>query len=229
MSSELSLISDPHGDHAAMLRTLGNAGIVDSRTANWSGGNAYLVITGDLLDRGPDSRPIMDLVMRLEDAGARIAVGRVLLLTLGNHEVMNLVGDLRYVSAGEYAAFAGDETAEEREHWFQAIVVEAKVCRRLASSTRNELRAEFDRDRPPGLYAHRRAFGSDGVKYGRWLLQKPLMVVVNDTAYVHGGMPPMVAEHGLDTAQRPGCAPIYNNYVTRGGDAERGRSFRSGP
>jgi hypothetical protein len=60
-----------------------------------------------------------------------------------------------------------------------------------------QLRAEFDRDRPPGFYAHRRAFSSKGA-YGRWLLEKPLMVVVNDTAFVHGGMPPMVAEQDLE-------------------------------
>jgi hypothetical protein len=186
-------MSDPHGDHAAMLRTLGNAGIVDA-DGNWAGDDAYLVITGDLLDRGPDSRAIMDLVMRLESQAPES--GGKVLLTLGNHEVMNLVGDLRYVSAGEYAAFAGEELAEDREQWFQALLSRRRV-QTLGMVDEAELRAEFDRDRPAGFYAHRRAFSSQGT-YGRWLLEKPLMVVVNDTAYVHGGMPPMVAEQSLE-------------------------------
>ena len=186
-------MSDPHGAYDSMLRTLGNAGIVDD-AGNWAGSDATLVITGDLLDRGADSRRIMDLVMRLE-AQAPEAGGNVL-LTLGNHEVMNLVGDLRYVAAGEYAAFADEETAAERQRWFDVLLatrrmqVEGELDEAL-------LRAEFDRARPPGFYAHRRAFSSEG-KYGKWLLEKPLMVVVDDSAFVHGGMPAIVAELGLE-------------------------------
>ena len=51
-------ISDPHGAYGALVRTLQNAGVLDEQT-NWSGGLAHLVITGDLLDRGPDSRQLM--------------------------------------------------------------------------------------------------------------------------------------------------------------------------
>ena len=58
-------MSDPHGAYGAMVATLINAGVVDD-AQNWSGGETHLVITGDLLDRGADSRKIMDLVMRLE-------------------------------------------------------------------------------------------------------------------------------------------------------------------
>jgi len=49
-----------------------------------------------LLDRGPDSRRVMDLIMRLAQQAAS-AGGQVHQL-LGNHEVMNLIGALRYVS-----------------------------------------------------------------------------------------------------------------------------------
>ena len=186
-------MSDPHGAYDALGRTLVNAGIVDA-DGNWAGAAAHLVITGDLLDRGADSRRIMDLVMRLEEQAP--AAGGMVHLTLGNHEVMNLVGDLRYVALGEYAAFADEESAEERERWFQSML---SVYRLNAADEIDEaaLRAEFERLRPPGFYAHRRAFGSEG-KYGRWLLQKPLVVVVNDTAFVHGGLSPMVADLGLD-------------------------------
>lgn len=60
-----------------------------------------------------------------------------------------------------------------------------------------ELEAEFNEKVPPGFYAHRRAFAANG-RYGRWLLSKPLIVVVNDTAFVHGGLSPLVASLGLD-------------------------------
>jgi hypothetical protein len=186
-------MSDPHGAYDAMLRTLGNAGVTDA-DGNWAAGETYLVITGDLLDRGADSRNIMDLVMRLESQA--VESGGKVILTFGNHEVMNLVGDLRYVARAEYAAFADEETPEERDRWFQ-ILLATRTVQTDGAVDEVALRAEFERDRPPGFYAHRRAFSSTG-KYGQWLMQKPLMVVVNDTAFVHGGMSPLVAELGLD-------------------------------
>jgi hypothetical protein len=59
------------------------------------------------------------------------------------------------------------------------------------------LREEFDNDRPPGFFAHRRAFRSEG-EYGKWLLSKPMIVVINETAFVHGGLAPVIADIGLD-------------------------------
>ncbi len=127
--------------------------------------------------------------MRLEREAA-LAGGQVHQL-LGNHEVMNLIGDLRYVSMPEYAAFSDEESAQEREHWYQQY-------RRSQPADADELtvRSEFDEKAPPGFFGHRRAFRNDGF-YGKWLLEKPLMIVINDTAFVHGGVPPYVAEHGL--------------------------------
>src|SRR5690606_9716296 len=57
-------VSDVHGAYGSMLRTLQNAGVLDGEA--WDGGATHLVITGDILDRGPDSRKVMDLLMRLE-------------------------------------------------------------------------------------------------------------------------------------------------------------------
>lgn len=181
-------ISDVHGAFDAMQATLRQSGVLDADSA-WAGGDTHLVVTGDLLDRGPDSRKVMDHLMALEGQAAA-AGGRVHVL-LGNHEVMNLVGDLRYVAAEEYAAFADDETPEQRDRWFERYVLaEGGVA------DRDALRQKFDEGRPPGFFAHREAFRGDG-KYGRWLLEKPLVVVLNDTAYVHGGLSPSIAELGL--------------------------------
>jgi len=181
-------ISDVHGAYDAVVATLQQADVIDDSLA-WSGGETHLVITGDLLDRGPGSRQVMDLIIRLERESKR-AGGQVHQL-LGNHEVMNLIGDVRYVADAEYAAFADDESTEEREYWYQ-------LYRRNQPADTDELtiKSEFDQKAPPGYFGHRRAFRSDGY-YGKWLLEKPLMIVVNETAFVHGGAPPYVAEHGL--------------------------------
>jgi len=181
-------IGDVHGAYDALIETLQVAGIIDDDLA-WSGGKTHLVSTGDLLDRGADSRLVMDLIMRLEREASR-AGGKVHLV-LGNHEVMNLVGDLRYVADEEYASFLDMESAKERESWYQHFRKS-----KPADSDESMLRAEFNKAAPPGFFGHRRAFRPDG-HYGKWLLKKPLMVVVNDTVFVHGGVPPYVAEHGL--------------------------------
>jgi hypothetical protein len=106
-------VSDIHGAYDAMVDTLRNAGVLDVELG-WSGGSTHLVIVGDILDRGPDSRDAMDLLMRLEREAE--AAGGMVHVLIGNHEAMNLVGDLRYVSKEEFADFADEETAEEREH-----------------------------------------------------------------------------------------------------------------
>jgi hypothetical protein len=190
-SGPVVAIGDVHGDYEALVRTLQRAGVIDA-SARWSGGDRTLVMIGDLLDRGPRSRDVMDLLMRLEDEAGR-SDGQVVMV-LGNHELMNLVGDLRYVSDGEYAAFAADESDAEREAWFQRWLARRDDA---ASADADSLRAAFDRERPPGLYAHRRAFGSSG-RYGRWLLGKPVMAVVNDSAFVHAGLSPDLAGTTLD-------------------------------
>ncbi len=182
-------ISDIHGAYLAMVETLQNVGILDADLA-WVGDTTHLVIVGDILDRGPRSRDAMDLLMRLEDE-ARAAGGAVHVL-IGNHESMNMIGDMRYVSKEEYAAFAADETPEQRNRWFQAYVRRQPPPRDEAA-----LRKRFDSTFPPGFFALRKAFGPDG-KYGRWLLQKPIIAVINGTAFVHGGLSPLVADYGLD-------------------------------
>ena len=183
-------VSDIHGAYDAMVATLQNAEVLDEELG-WSGGATHLVIVGDILDRGPDSREAMDLLMQLEQ-GAEAAGGMVHVL-IGNHVAMNLMGDLRYVSRAEFADFAAEETDEERERWL------AEFARRKdeGGDISDEVRREFDERFPAGFFAHRREFEADG-KYGAWLLSQPVVVVINGTAFVHGGLSPMIADIGLD-------------------------------
>ncbi len=182
-------VSDIHGAYEGLVATLQAAAIIDS-DLSWNGDSAHLVIAGDLIDRGPGSRRVMDLIMRLEQEAAR-AGGQVHAI-LGNHEVMNIIGDIRYVTDAEYAEFADSESAAERELWYQ----------RFRSSQPENVdeptaRALFEENAPPGFFGHRSAYRHDGI-YGKWLLEKPLMIVINDTAFVHGGLPAYVVENGLE-------------------------------
>jgi hypothetical protein len=175
--------ADVHGAYDPLVALLRETGVVDP-AMHWSGGRTHLVSTGDLMDRGADSRKVLDLLMRLEGE-ARAAGGAVHVL-LGNHEVMNLTGDLRYVTPPEYAAYAGAADAAGREATWKAILAKDPAA----------ARAEFDGAFPPGYFGHLADFSPDGT-YGRWLLAKPVMIVVNDIAFVHAGLPPLVAARGL--------------------------------
>jgi hypothetical protein len=95
-------VGDVHGAFDQFASILRAAGLIDNRD-RWSGGKALLVQTGDVVDRGRDSRKALDLLRRLEGE-ARRAGGAVHAL-LGNHELMRLAGDWRYVSEGELEAF----------------------------------------------------------------------------------------------------------------------------
>lgn len=68
-----------------------------------------LVQTGDMVDSGVGSRRLMAQLMRLQREAPR-AGGQVVVLT-GNHEAMNVTGDLRHVDPGEYAAFGSSSTS----------------------------------------------------------------------------------------------------------------------
>lgn len=182
-------IADIHGAHQALVETLQQADVIDAQLG-WIGGGTHLVIVGDILDRGPESRNAMDLLMRLE--GEAEAAGGQVHVLIGNHESMNLIGDLRYVSKSEYAAFAADESEGERLHWFEAY------AERQGGTADNEvLQRRFDEQFPNGYFALRRAFSAAG-RYGRWLLSKPVIVVIDGTAFVHGGLSPAVEQLGLD-------------------------------
>jgi hypothetical protein len=186
-ADHIVVIGDVHGAYDAMFEILESTGVIDADGA-WTGDDSQLVSLGDLLDRGPDSRAAMDLLMKLQDSAP--ATGGEVHVVMGNHEQMNVIGDLRYTSAAEYAAFAADETAEMRDDAFDVWVAEQTDP---ATATREQFDARF----PAGYFAHRAAFAPEG-EYGAWLLDRPAIVVIGETAFVHGGLPPIVADLGLD-------------------------------
>ena len=186
-SSRVVAFGDVHGAFDDWTQMLQEVGVVDAKL-NWAGGNTHLVSLGDLIDRGPGSRKVVELLMKL-DAQAEQAGGAVHLV-LGNHEVMVMTGDLRYVSVAEFAAFAGDETAAEREQLF------ADYRRFNPGGDDADVRRVFNDQYPPGFLALRKAFAQDGA-IGSWLLQQPFVIRVNDKVYMHGGIASDASEDSL--------------------------------
>lgn len=98
----LVAIGDVHGDYEALVTILKRASLVND-DLRWIGADSWLVQTGDLLDRGPKEREVIDLMLRLRDEAPRTG-GRVIQLN-GNHELMNAAGDLRYVTPEGFEGF----------------------------------------------------------------------------------------------------------------------------
>ncbi len=186
-SSRVVAFGDVHGAFDDWTQMLQEVGVVDAQL-NWAGGNTHLVSLGDLIDRGPGSRKVVELLMKL-DAQAERAGGAVHLV-LGNHEVMVMTGDLRYVSAAEFAAFAGDETAAEREQLF------SDYRRFNPGGDDADVRRVFNDQYPAGFLALRKAFSQEGA-IGSWLLQQPFVIRVNDKVYMHGGIASDASEDSL--------------------------------
>ena len=95
-------IGDVHGAYDEYVGLLKSAGLINDKLS-WSGGRATLVHTGDYTDRGTGVRAVLDLIMRLERE-AKKSGGQVVPL-LGNHEIMNLIGDWRDVTPEICATF----------------------------------------------------------------------------------------------------------------------------
>jgi hypothetical protein len=193
-SQRIVAVADVHGAYDRLVAILRAAGLVDSRQ-RWSGGRAIFVQTGDVLDRGADSRRVLDLLRRLEGEASR-AGGRVHAL-LGNHETMRMIGDLRDVSAAEYEAFRTDGSEELRERYYRALLANAAARAEKAAEPFSEaaFRASFLEQTPIGFVELVLAFGPDG-EYGRWLRERDTMVRINGIVFVHGGISPAVAPMG---------------------------------
>lgn len=182
-------IGDLHGDYASYLGVLQAAGLVDRR-GRWTGGDTHLVQTGDIADRGPDTRRIIAHMAKLaKEAGKR--GGRVHNL-LGNHEAMNVYGDLRYVVEGEYAAFASKGSAALRDRYFDALMerLERDAPDRHAALPA-DYRAQWNREHPLGWVEHRLAWDPRWNAKGemlQWAMQARVAIQLNDLVFVHGGI-----------------------------------------
>jgi hypothetical protein len=179
-------IGDVHGAYDQFLGILREAGLTDQR-GQWRGGRAILVQTGDVLDRGADSRRVLDLLRRLEREAAR--AGGAVHALLGNHEVMRMVGDWRYVSTGELEAFRTADSSELRNRVYAAVEKDAaaRAEQEQRPHVEAQFREQFMKEVPLGFIEMRQGFSPAGA-YGKWLRERPVTVKINGVMYLHGGV-----------------------------------------
>jgi hypothetical protein len=191
-------VADVHGDFRDFVAILQRTGLIDGQR-HWTGCKATLVQTGDLLDRGPQPREVMDLLMSLEKEAAE-AGGQVVGL-IGNHEMMNIMGDLRYVTAGNFASFADSESKKRQKAAYQKYESwrkgHSELLAEVTQSVLPKTETEWLAQHPEGYVEQREAFSSGG-SYGKWLRLHSAVAKISNVVFLHGGISPKVAKMKLD-------------------------------
>jgi hypothetical protein len=190
-------IGDVHGAFDDFVAILQRTGLIDKQN-HWAGGKATFVQVGDLLDRGPKPREVMDLMISLgKEAG--LAGGQVVSL-VGNHEMMNIMGDLRYVTPVNYASFADGYSEKRQKAAYDEYVKWRDSHRSLIAELSQPMEmteAEWMARHPVGFIEQREAFSPQG-EYGKWLRGKSAVVEINGIIFLHGGISPDAAKIKID-------------------------------
>jgi hypothetical protein len=175
-------VGDIHGDYDNFITILKNTGIL-SDDGHWKAGLTHFVQTGDIMDRGPDAKKALDLVMKLETE-AEQAGGRVHFL-IGNHEEMNITGisfdQPGYVTPEQFVSFLPDDYKKRKERKFKknssSLPDEDKSLRSYWSQIMR------DDERARQIYIEH--FNKE---YGEWILKHNVVIMINDIVFVHGGI-----------------------------------------
>jgi hypothetical protein len=244
--SRIVAVGDLHGDYQAWLDIARDARLIDSK-GHWAGGKTTLVQLGDILDRAPDSLKIVRSLQQLQKEAPR--AGGKAIVVLGNHEAMNLLGDFRYTTPGEFAAFADSQSAARRERVYQAnrAQLEAFYRGRDPRLTPDQVHASWLAEHPLGWVEHKLAW-SPGGELGKWAARNPAVIKIGGTLFVHGGISAEFAKVPLAEVNRRVAAAMaagsggpasilndplgplwYRGLVIRDADAEAERALAKPP
>jgi len=195
---KLVAIGDIHGDLSVAIKALKLAGVIsmnipdnyrDITKIDWTGRNTYVVQLGDQIDRVRPNKLVNNLCTEdndiCEDEGSDLKIicmferlneqaikqGGALISILGNHELMNVDKDFRYVSPREFSEFG---------NFFNGKV-------------------EYNSKYPYGYKERLDAFKPGGSLSKKLALTRYSVVQVGSWVFVHGGISPQCAnDYSLD-------------------------------
>jgi Calcineurin-like phosphoesterase len=112
---KMLVVSDIEGNYETLHRFLVANGVIDEQH-NWTFGAGHLVCLGDFFDRGQNVTECLWLIYDLEEKAK--AAGGYVHFILGNHEIMNMSNDFRYVH-GKYVKNA-EMMQEPIVNWYKS-------------------------------------------------------------------------------------------------------------
>ncbi|MEL6187426.1 MAG: metallophosphoesterase [Myxococcota bacterium] len=199
LPERLAVVGDINGHDPLLEQLLFGVGLIDDQ-GGWSGGDAWLVQLGDVVNRGTSARAALERLLHLREQ-AREEGGEVVIV-LGNHEVMTTLGHEAYVTSDEYMEFA---TSEELERYFEARTRhiyellgppdEPRKVEPIGGRIRS-----WEEENAPGKKAFREAFSAGGF-LGQAIRQLPVAVRLGPLGFVHGGLAPSWAKLGPEGLQ----------------------------
>ena len=156
-ATRIVAVGDLHGDYQAWVAIARASGLIDAN-GHWAGGRTTLVQLGDILDRQPDSLKIVRNLQQLQKEAPR-SHGRVIVV-LGNHEAMNLLGDFRYTTPGEFSAFSGPNSAAIRDRVYDQNRASIEKAAQAATPTLtpDQIRQSWMAAHPLGWVEHKIAW-----------------------------------------------------------------------
>ncbi len=109
---KILVLGDIHGTYRKLKKFLEKNEVIDGE-GHWRWGKGQLVFSGDVLDRGTEVTEVLWLIYRLEGEAAK--AGGAVHYLLGNHEIMVMEGDYRYVNKDYMELYenVGREYAEQ--------------------------------------------------------------------------------------------------------------------
>ena len=104
---------------------------------------------------------------------------------------MNMTGDLRYVSAADYAAFTDANSALLRENVYEAnkTAIEAAYRQHDPEMTGDAIKQAWLRGHAAGQHRAPHRLGPHGT-IGSWVVGNPAIALIDGTLFVHGGISP---------------------------------------
>ena len=184
-------IGDIHGDIEKAKKAFRLANLVDD-TGTWIGGTAVAVQVGDILDRGDNEVQIFYWFDNIRRQAAR--AGGALHVLLGNHETMNVAAQFRYATPGGVDDFRRWAWAHAAGYAMRSMC-DTKACSdasaksakmHLAASRMRDARARYEGLKPGGDFSR------------KFLADKPVVLVLGSTVFVHGGLLPHHAAYGIE-------------------------------
>lgn len=217
----LVAIGDLHGDLEKSKQAFRLAGLIDD-IGKWIGGSATVVQVGDVFDRGNDELKILYFLEKLKREAAK-AGGKIITMN-GNHEIMNIEGDFRFITK------KGLEEFRVWADWFLVGNGMKSLCPKIEKpkdpffgipTSFRGIKQEYI----SGFRARIAALQPNGPISSRFLSQNLTVLVVGESVFVHGGLLAKHVKYGLERMNEEvrdwinGLKGRYSPHYVRGKDS----------